>query len=179
MQTRYSTHRTTRNSQKRAEILDPSFKGVVVDDVLLRLHDPSIEPGYVDPRYCLVFWARPPQKIKQLIAEVQGILRAVAPNLWLMPLEHLHMTALEITHSRTKAEIQTLVEQLKPAVSKIVNYTLDHRARLIKPMIGYDASAIALSFVPAAGEALPEARAVTDDAYTYHHLRRDLFALST
>jgi len=89
------------------------------------------------------------------------------------------MTALEITHSKTEAEIQTLVDQLKPAVSRIVNYTLDHRARLIKPMIGYDASAIALSFVPAAGEALPKGRAAADDAYTYHHLRRDLFALST
>jgi len=80
MQIRYNTHRTTRNSQKRAELLDASFKGVVVDDILLRLHDPSIEPGYVDTRYCLVFWARPPQKIKQLIAEVQSKLRAVVPS---------------------------------------------------------------------------------------------------
>ena len=39
-------------------------------------------------------------------------------------------------------------------------------------MLSYDASAIALSFVPAAEE---DGR--YDDAYTYHHLRKDIFGL--
>ncbi|EON65547.1 hypothetical protein W97_04785 [Coniosporium apollinis CBS 100218] len=178
IQARYSTHRATRNTQQKTKLLAPDFSGVTLDPILQRLYDPTIEPGYTDPRHCFVFWARPPQKVKALIADVQEKLRAVAPNLWLMPTDCLHMTALEITHSRTDAEIKSLVETMHPSIPTIVDYTLTHRARLVKPMIGFDAQALALSFVPAAGEALPPGRTKADDKYTYHHLRRDLYTLS-
>ncbi|KAG7004477.1 hypothetical protein G7Y79_00025g057630 [Physcia stellaris] len=69
-------------------------------------------------------------------------------------------------------------------------------------MLSYDTAAIALSFVPAAGERLSstssstrttqnangvdldpanatEAKIVRDDSYTYHHLRRSLYDLCT
>lgn len=62
-------------------------------------------------------------------------------------------------------------------------------------MLSYDSSAIALSFVPAAGEARPPSNAGLSsdidnpdpaeietrqgDAFTYHHLRRSLYELST
>jgi len=36
----------------------------------------------------------------------------------------------------------------------MTDYTLTHRARLIKPMLSYDGAALALSFLPAAGEGL-------------------------
>lgn len=48
-------------------------------------------------------------------------------------------------------------------------------------MLSYDGAAVALSFLPAAGESLPSqahgihGRCKEDDAFTYHHLRRDLF----
>jgi hypothetical protein len=32
-------------------MLDESFAGVSIDPILLRLSDPSVEPGYVDPRH--------------------------------------------------------------------------------------------------------------------------------
>lgn len=51
----------------------------------------------------------------------------------------------------------------------MANYTFGHRTRLVKPMICYDATAMALSFLPATGIP-PE-----NETYTYHHLRRDLF----
>lgn len=78
------------------------------------------------------------------------------------------MTTLEIVNSRTPSEVDAIASSLEQTgvLPDIVNYTLDHRARLIKPMVSYDAAAMALSFVPAAGD---------DDQYTYHHLRRDLF----
>jgi hypothetical protein len=70
----------------------------------------------------------------------------------------------------------------------MTDYTFSHRARLIKPMLSYDGAAIALSFLPAAGENLPPkpkketetslARTQKDDIYTYHNLRRDLFNLA-
>ncbi|GME41275.1 RNA ligase/cyclic nucleotide phosphodiesterase [Neofusicoccum parvum] len=174
----------------KEKLLAPDFAGVMVDPILLRLEDPSVEPGYVDPRNCLVFWARPPEKVKTLVRECQERLRDVVPNLWLMPPTSLHMTAIEITHSRTADEISALVAQMQPAIPSLANHPSSsptHRARLVKPLLGFDASAIALSFVPAAdGEGLVDGRDTAgrqrepaDDAYTYHHLRRDLFAKST
>jgi vesicle-fusing ATPase len=61
-------------------MLDMSFPGVNIDPILLRLSDSTIEPGYVDPRHCLVFWGRPTQKIKDLINRVQQELLTVAPS---------------------------------------------------------------------------------------------------
>lgn len=94
-----------------------------------------------------------------------------------MPQDCLHLTALEMTHSKTAPEIQALVDAMRPSIPSVCDYTYDHRARLIKPSIGFDASALALSFVPASGEALASNRTAQDDAYTYHHLRRDLYSL--
>ncbi|TKA73875.1 hypothetical protein B0A55_04480 [Friedmanniomyces simplex] len=164
IQARYTTHRTTRNAQQRVKLLAPDFPGVSVDEILAKLEDPSIEPGFTDWRHCLVFWARPPVKVRSLI------------DLWTMPPENLHMTALEITHSLTAPEIDALVAQMLPHVAEITDYTLQHRARLVKPLLSYDAQALALSFVPAAGEPSGHGSAPPKDDYSYHHLRRDLHA---
>ena len=94
-----------------------------------------------------------------------------------MPVECLHMTVLEITHSKTATEIEHLVNNMEGKVPEITDFTYTHRARLVKPMLSYDAAAIALSFLPAAGEGLPEEKAADADAYTYHHLRRDMYGL--
>lgn len=96
-----------------------------------------------------------------------------------MPPSSLHMTALEITHSLTAPEIDDFVSKLMPDVQAITDYTYTHRARIIKPMITYDAQALAISFLPAAGEALPSDRKAEDDKYSYHHLRRDLYNLAS
>lgn len=78
-----------------------------------------------------------------------------------MPIANLHLTALEITHSLTADELEPIVDSMKPVIPSMVNYMLAHRSRLIKPFLSYDASAIALSFVPAAGEALPGGRSAS------------------
>ena len=87
------------------------------------------------------------------------------------------MTVLEITHSKTEAEIEHLVNTMEGKIPELTDFTYNHRARLVKPMLSYDAAAIALSFLPAAGEGLPEKKAADADAYTYHHLRRDMYGL--
>ncbi|KAI9751015.1 MAG: hypothetical protein M1815_001460 [Lichina confinis] len=166
IQALYEAHRSTRNERQREKLLDSAFAGVVLDPILLKISDQTIDPGYVDPRHCLVFWARPPKHIRSLIVQLQQKLLAVAPRLWIMPSDGLHMTTLEITHSRTAEEVAHLVGAIRPRVNEITDYTLGHRARLIKPMLSYDDAAVALSFVPEA-----------DDLYTYHHLRRDVHAL--
>lgn len=94
-------------------------------------------------------------------------------DLWTMPSQNLHMTALEITHSRTEAEIDALAAQLLPHAQTITNFTQTHRARVVKPTLSFDGQAFALSFLPAADEN------AENDTYTYHHLRRDLFTQAT
>lgn len=94
-----------------------------------------------------------------------------------MPRDNLHITVLEVTHSKTAQEIEELVHGVRERIPVMTDYTYNHRTRLIKPLIGYDASALALSFVPAAGEGLHSGRTSDDDKFTYHHLRRDIFSL--
>ena len=80
IQARYSTHRTTRNTQQKAKLLSSDFSGLILDPILQRLEDPSIEPGFQDPRNCLVFWARPPAHIRSLVDGIQQQLLALAPR---------------------------------------------------------------------------------------------------
>ncbi|KAH7026003.1 60S ribosomal protein L44 [Microdochium trichocladiopsis] len=196
IQALYSAHRVRRNAQQKEKFLAADYKELIIDQHLLRLEDQSIEPGYVDPRHCMVFWGRPPWHIIELAAEVQRRLKVAAPSLWLMPMPRMHITALELAHSRTAEEIAAIRTTLEPAIPAIANHTLHHRARLVKPMVSYDLSALALSFLPAAGEVSPTSAPATsasvsdttttttttmkqhDDNYTYHHLRRDLWNTS-
>lgn len=80
IQALYTMHRNTRNNQQKSKMLEREFSGPNVDPILLRLNDPSVEPGFVDPRHCLVFWGRPSEKIKVLIERVQRELLTVAPS---------------------------------------------------------------------------------------------------
>jgi len=80
IQERYEVHRTTRNQQQKEKILSPHFEGWVLDDVLTKLDGPRRDPHFVDPRNCLVFWARPPRKIRNLIEPIQQRLMNVAPG---------------------------------------------------------------------------------------------------
>jgi hypothetical protein len=116
--------------------------------------------------------------MKDLIAEIQKEIQSAVPNIWLTPPDFLHTTVLEIASSRTSLEVDSFVSHLEQSglIPGLVNYTFNHRARLVKPVVSFDAAAMALSFVPAAGEPSRWSRSADDDKYTYHHLRRDLYA---
>ncbi|KAG6009061.1 hypothetical protein E4U21_003393 [Claviceps maximensis] len=181
----YSVHRTTRNAQQKERFLASDFKGLSVDQTILKLERPHLEPGFRDERHCLVFWARPPEHIVLLAVRLQEMLRKAAPGLWLMPPHRMHMTVLEVAFCKTPEEIASLVSTLRPAIPAITSHTHLHRARLVKPTISYDTSAIAVSFLPASGEKVvspppttPDVATQTitqGDGYTYHHLRRQVF----
>lgn len=98
----------------------------------------------------------------------------------MMPPDNLHLTILELAHSLTKPEIENLVQTLKSATNggpdQIREYPTTHRSRLLKPVVSFDSSALALSFLPAAGESISTND--TKDEYSYHHLRRDIFELA-
>ncbi|KAI2640120.1 60S ribosomal protein L44 [Xylaria nigripes] len=184
IQALYAVHRDRRHAQQREKFLDPDFKELIIDPYLLRLENPLVEPGFKDPRYCITFWGRPPIHVLELAGVIQKKLKDVAPHVWLMPQYCMHITTLELAFSRTAEQIDAIKETLKPAAPAIVCHTYRHRARLVKPVVSYDLSAFAVSFLPAAGEAVvspaPTAPDNADvlkkwDSYTYHHLRRDLW----
>jgi hypothetical protein len=99
-----------------------------------------------------------------------------------MPPQNLHITVLEVAHSLTKDQIEGLVQTLKSSTevtpNQISEYPMSHKTRLIKPIVSFDSAALALSFVPAAGEpARGQSRGSNDD-YSYHHFRRDIFEMT-
>lgn len=109
-----------------------------------------------------------------------------------MPPQNMHMTIVEAAFSQPPAAIRALIAPLRTHLPRIAHFAYTHRARLVRPLLCIDTSAFALSFVPAAGERVlattGAAMSATDDdndatevecrdAYTYHHLRRDVFAL--
>ncbi|KAJ5356659.1 RNA ligase/cyclic nucleotide phosphodiesterase [Penicillium concentricum] len=179
LQSRYEKHRVARNSQQSAKILADSFPGWSLDEILKRLDGPGKEDGFVDPRNCLVIWARPSPQVRNLITFVQNELKSISPSLWLMPPENLHITILEAAHSLTEEQIEELVQALlssKDVTSRdIAAYPRSHPTRLIKPMVSFDSAALALSFVPAAGECLEAESSGDNEQYSYHHLRGDVF----
>ena len=69
-----------RLAEQKAKMLASDLPGVICDPILQKLHDETLEPGYRDPRHCLVLWARPPDGIKTLIKKIQEKLLAVAPS---------------------------------------------------------------------------------------------------
>lgn len=102
------------------------------------------------------------------------------PALWYVPGDNLHMTVLEICSSLTEPEVEEVIAPLQNTLSQILDYSYTHRTRLLKPLINCDASGIAISFVPAAGETLDAnlSRNAEEDRYTYHHLRRDIYQMA-
>ena len=70
-----------RLEEQKAEMLASNFPGIICDPVLQKIQDKTLDPGYQDPRHCLVLWARPPSSIKLLIKKIQEKLLAVAPSM--------------------------------------------------------------------------------------------------
>ncbi|CAI7640410.1 unnamed protein product [Penicillium glandicola] len=183
LQIAYEAHRSNRNAVFRNQICQVGFNEWKEDEILSKVLE--VEKGLtdsIDPRHNLAFWARPPQHIQDLVYKIQQeIGPLIGPGLWLVPPDHLHMTTLEIRSSLTGPEIDEIASSLEMSgvVTELANYTLTHRARLVKPVISYDTSAIALSFVPAAGEEDRSEYGGKDDQFTYHHLRSDLYNIVT
>ncbi|KAG2411755.1 hypothetical protein HFD88_009311 [Aspergillus terreus] len=189
IQTRYETHRSDRNAQYKAKLLSPDFPGWQTDEILSKLHAQETdgvsagESPFQDHRNNLNLYARPPQHIRDMVAEIQQEIRDIAQTMWFTPPHYLHMTTLEMASSRTPEEVDMFVSHLQRSgiLSDLVDYTFTHPTRLVKPVVSYDAAAMALSFIPAAGEDTGASLSPgsTDDSYTYHHLRRDLFGKVT
>lgn len=177
------THRRNRNAQKKAEleatqetVVEPLLRGIVKDG----------EPPEFDYRNCITIWARPTNAVKDLAERIQAeFVRVLNPEnlagdnsltsptgavvtdpadgpIWIMPRDCQHMSLLEITHSVPPQEVDALLTRLRPNLEKILH--LDRGTTLCRPLVCFDASGVALTFVP-----------VDNEPYTYTHLRADIF----
>lgn len=162
----YEKHRRTRNASKFDELSsshkvnpDPILTGLVSDN----------KPEEFDPRNSIVIWCRPPSHVMDLIGTVQtklveAINAEISPKqpvhvpcdwndavnkgpLWLMPRECLHMTALEINNSEPIEKVLKNMELIKPHVDQLLN-PAGETPILMRPLVCFDASALALTFVP-------------------------------
>lgn len=93
-----------------------------------------------------------------------------------MPPQNLHMTTLEMVSAKTAQDVDQVAAflQANAPLQELVNYTLTHRARLGRPVVSYDASALALSFLPVF-EDTEKTTGAGNGTYSYHHLRSDLY----
>lgn len=72
-----------RNAQQREKFVSPEFKDLVIDPYLLRIENPTVEPGFKDQRNCMTFWGRPPIHVLELAEKLQEKLKACAPGKWI------------------------------------------------------------------------------------------------
>ncbi|KAJ6014950.1 Ribosomal protein L44e [Penicillium herquei] len=167
----YETHRSKRNAQFNDRLLTPGFREWKFDEILenvIKADQGLIE--YEDPRNNFSFWARPPKHIRELVYDIQQEIASVAgPCLWLTPQENLHMTTCEMISAQSASKMDEVVSllQKKLPLQRIASYTVIKNPRLVRPIVSYDDTAFALSFVPAAEN--------DKDDFTYHHLRRDIW----
>lgn len=117
---------------------------------------------------CFCIWARPDQQTLALIEDIQTSLKTlVGDALHLIPAEDMHLSVVEIAHRHTVPflrEVSSFIGDEMLGTLLSVPSTRQPPV-LIKPMLLFDKSGVALSFVPAVAE------------NTYHHLRTQLHTM--
>ncbi|PHH50816.1 hypothetical protein CFIMG_005014RA [Ceratocystis fimbriata CBS 114723] len=196
LQAAYDSHRTKRNAAQKEKFLTEGTK--LSPDLILRQ---MLKLNVQDERNCLVVWSRPPMHIIDVAWKVQEMIVKGMPDAWeywLMPTHNMHMTVAEVAFSQPPEVIQAFVRLLRPHTARLARTSYTHRARLVRPLLSMDTTAFALSFVPACNEPFLASQmdtmtaepptdeeegennrredTNTGDAYTYHHLRRDVFS---
>ncbi|KAM5466035.1 hypothetical protein MauCBS54593_006285 [Microsporum audouinii] len=132
----------------------------------------EVENHYRDENLnCMVIWARPSQKILDLLIGLQNRLKdVVGTDMWFPEPSRLHLSVIEISHRHPMAHLRSVFDQIgKSLFQKLLDHpatlaaTESRASRLGRPMLLFDGVGVAISFVP-----------VGTDQYTYHHLRADL-----
>lgn len=129
-------YRVARNEAQRKILLENPAVNV----------DPVLAGTEQDKRMACCVVSRPDNPTKELILSIQNKLQnSVSTEIWLTPPENLHMTLLEVAHSRPEKEIESLVHVLKPKMEAINSIAAEGPV-LKHPLLCYDANALALSF---------------------------------
>lgn len=105
-----------------------------------------LRPG-TDSRYGVNIICRPSEELTRSIVDIQKHLRAHEPDQYYYPHSELHLTLLEICHSRTPKEVAEVISKLRPLLSCLFKDV--HSIHLQNPEFGFDTHACAVAFLPA------------------------------
>jgi hypothetical protein len=119
---------------------------------------------------CFCIWARPDLQTLAIFQKIQTDFKTlVGPALHMIPAEDMHLSIVEISHRHDVPFLRKvhsfLGDHLLLKLLSVISSPEREPLRLIKPMLLFDKSGVALSFVPA----------VADN--TYHHLRTQLHTM--
>lgn len=129
-------------SRREAGIAAVLAEGIRVDDAL---RTEMITPGS-DERCGVNIVARPNGITLKVIREIQERLRSVEPSQYYYPSSDLHLTYLEVCHSRGQREVDEVAPQVVDACDVIARAT--PKALLTLPKLVMDPGGCALNFVP-------------------------------
>ena len=135
--------------------------GIVIDDVLVR----ELREEGSDQRCGVNVVGRPSCEIVDRITELQRRLTAFEPDQYYYPAEDLHLTVVEICHSRTPADAERIAAAAKSLPPQL--FAPEPAAEFDAPTFAYDTKGAALNFLPRDGRlqqlrnAIPEELART------------------
>lgn len=77
-----------------------------------------------------------------------------------MPPEDMHATVLEVVHSVPMDDVMEIANKLAPIMPDLIQLpSTTHGCTLFRPILSFDAAAVALSFVPYGGPSASESKA--------------------
>lgn len=127
------------------------MSGPVLDRILIQeLHSP-----HTDMRCGVNIICRPAIDVVEYIVAIQQYLSEFEPDQYYYPPSDLHLTLVEICHSRTPEDVSLIADVVGSKIRRIAAVTA--LPKVDSPMLVFDAHAVALNFLPV-DEALQNAR---------------------
>ncbi|KAJ8117232.1 hypothetical protein OPT61_g1526 [Boeremia exigua] len=182
VQEAYETHREGWREKQIELFVNSSANPVTPDQALIKhlsrqtrlASEQRLEPKDdtdAQEMNCCVIWARPPSAVLKTIQTIQEELRhLIGDNLYLIPLKDLHLSVIELSHRHTVSQLRSVAAELgESRIQDMLDLvsTLGVKPELVAPTISFDKMGIALNYLPS-----------DTHAYTYHHLRSDMYALA-
>ena len=128
--------------QRRREGQLSLMSGPVVDRILVQ----ELESPHTDMRCGVNIICRPTIEVVEYIVSIQQYLNVFEPDQHYYPPSDLHLTLVEICHSRTPEDAFLIAGAVGSEIRRIAAMT--SAPKVDSPMLVFDSHAIALNFLP-------------------------------
>ena len=129
--------------QRRHEGQLSLMSGPVVDRILVQ----ELDSPHTDMRCGVNIVCRPTIDVVEYVISIQEHLRVFEPDQYYYPPSDLHLTLVEICHSRSPEDASLIARAIGSEISRIA--AMISPPRIDSPMLVFDAHATALNFLPA------------------------------
>jgi hypothetical protein len=119
------------------------LKDGVTDDAILRA---ELGTPTTDLRSGLNIICRPSEQLRSVVIQIQDQMKRTEPDQYYYPGTDLHLTLLEICHSRSPQELFVIVQKLSTSIPLLFQ-SVDS-IHLDSPEVVFDTHACALGFLP-------------------------------